>query len=125
MRTAAHSSVDGVSRRMDVSSLGLQGSTNCPNDPVLSSWPPPPPPPPRPCTAGPDSRRGCPALEWYWHNQARQCLSVHLGKRSVEARILGSKCPVGCCERCMAKAAPPCGRPALSSSAQPGAIMAW
>lgn len=56
-----------------MSSLGLQGSTNCPNDPVLSSWPPPPPPPPRPCTAGPDPRRGCPALEWYWRNQARPC----------------------------------------------------
>lgn len=51
-----------------MSSLGLKGSLNCPNDTVYSSWPPPPPPLPKPCTEGPDPRRGCPHFEWYWNN---------------------------------------------------------
>ena len=57
------------SRRLDVSSLGLTGSLSCPADPVYASWPPPPPPLPKPCTEGPDPRRGCPHLQWYWANQ--------------------------------------------------------
>ncbi|KAK9917541.1 hypothetical protein WJX75_005540 [Coccomyxa subellipsoidea] len=54
--------------RLDVSSLGLQGSTSCPLSPVYSSWPPPPPPLPKACKDGPDPRRGCPHYEWYWAN---------------------------------------------------------
>ena len=52
-----------------MSSLGLKGSLTCPQDPVYSSYPPPNPPAPKACTAGPDPRRGCPHLQWYWNNQ--------------------------------------------------------
>ena len=51
-----------------MSSLGLRGSLDCPNSTLHSSWPPPPPPLPKPCTEGPDSRRGCPHFEWYYSN---------------------------------------------------------
>lgn len=52
-----------------MSSLGLMGSNNCPDNKVYQSWPPPPPPLPKPCTDGPDPRRGCPNFEWYWGNR--------------------------------------------------------
>ncbi len=79
--------------RLDVSSLGLQGSTNCPSDPALASWPPPPPPAPRPCSAGPDPRRGCPALEWYWRNQTA---ASHVETSSIRtASIDGAPAPAG------------------------------
>jgi len=78
--------------RLDVSSLGLQGSTNCPSDPVLASWPPPPPPPPRPCSAGPDPRRGCPALEWYWRNQTA---ASHVETSSIRTASIDAPAPAG------------------------------
>ena len=56
--------------RLDVSSLGLNGSLSCPNDTLYAFWPPPPPPLPKPCAQGPDPRRGCPHYDWFWSNTA-------------------------------------------------------
>ncbi|CAK0785155.1 hypothetical protein CVIRNUC_008361 [Coccomyxa viridis] len=71
--------------RLDVSSLGLRGSLDCPNSTLHASWPPPPPPLPKPCTEGPDSRRGCPHFEWFYSNttlnQDEKVSTASLGRR--------------------------------------------
>ena len=54
--------------RLDVSDLGINGASNCPQDVLYATYPPPNPPAPKPCTAGPDPNRGCPALEWYFNS---------------------------------------------------------
>lgn len=46
---------------LDVSSLGIPGSSNCPASPGHIQYPPPPPPP---CSEGKHPWRGCPRLEW-------------------------------------------------------------
>lgn len=51
----------GEGVRLDVSSLGIQGSSNCPASPGHIQYPPPPPPP---CSQGKHPWRGCPRLEW-------------------------------------------------------------
>eukprot|EP00884_Botryococcus_braunii_P022962 jgi/Botrbrau1/934/Bobra.0167s0045.1 len=47
--------------RLDVSSLGIPGSSDCPASPGHIQYPPPPPPP---CSEGKHPWRGCPRLEW-------------------------------------------------------------
>lgn len=57
---------DGTNQdRIDVSSLELAGASDCPSNPIFSTWPPPPPPPPPPCSAGRHPWRACPGLDWY------------------------------------------------------------
>ena len=82
-------------RRLDVSSLGLSGSLSCPQDPVYASWPPPPPPLPKPCTQGPDSRRGCPHLQWYWANQTAVSSPAPRPLASPPASPAASPSPAG------------------------------